>query len=157
MRMRKMGLILSLLFITQMGWSQSLNVVKFDQLRAIIEQPEHKVTVINFWATWCGPCVKELPYFEEISKKEGAAVYLVSLDFPEEVEKVNRFIQKRNLTAPVMILNETDYDSFIREIDSEWSGAIPATLMISDSGKKSFFEQAFTKEQLKEEINRYID
>jgi thiol-disulfide isomerase/thioredoxin len=98
--------------------------------------------VMNFWATWCKPCVQELPYFEELNKNysaSGLKVVMVSLDFKRELEsRLKPFVQKNNMASEVLLLNEHDYNSWINKVDSSWSGAIPATVIIS-KGNKIFF------------------
>lgn len=107
--------------------------------------------VINFWATWCKPCVKELPAFEQLEKENldtKVKVVLVSLDFPDRLEKgVLPFIEKHNLKSEVVLLDDPDANSWIPAVSKEWSGAIPATLMVKN-GRSTFYEQSFTYEEL---------
>jgi thiol-disulfide isomerase/thioredoxin len=135
----------------------SQDLVKFESLQQTINQSEQDLTIVNFWATWCGPCIKELPYFEAVNKNPNIKVILVSLDFPEEAEKVRAFAKKKSLTCEWMILDEKDYDSYMGRISDDWSGAIPATLMIAKSGERKFFEKAFTKTELDKQINQLIN
>ncbi len=134
-----------------------VSLIKLDQLQEQISTPKSNLTVINFWATWCGPCIKEIPYFEEINKLNEVDVLLVSLDFPQEKQKVEGFVTKKSLASQVYILDEKDYDLSIRSINEDWSGAIPATLMIGENGSKRFFEKAFTRDELMNEVNKYIN
>src|SRR5436190_25226 len=121
--------------------------VKFNTIDSLLHQSPDVPIVMNFWATWCKPCVQELPYFEELNKNysaSGLKVVMVSLDFKRELEtRVKPFVQKNNMSSEVLLLNETDYNSWINRVDSSWSGAIPATVIVS-KGKKDFFEKEFS-------------
>ncbi len=139
----------------------SVEVIKFDDLKKIINAETHPITIVNFWATWCAPCVKELPQFEkllEAEKDKGVRMVLVSFDFAEQLEsKVLPFVKKHNLQSELVLLDETDYNSFIDKIDPSWSGAIPATLMIDHrNDKRAFFEKEFKSGELKETYSNFI-
>lgn len=153
--MNKKNLLLLLLFFTGVpAFAQKAEVVKFEKLDAIINQESEKVTVINFWATWCGPCVKELPYFKEVAAQNpDVNVYLVSLDFVEKLDRVNTFIEKKGLQSQVLLLDEMDYNSWIDKVDESWSGAIPATLLInSATGERKFVEKELKEGELEKLI-----
>jgi thiol-disulfide isomerase/thioredoxin len=106
--------------------------------------------VINFWATWCKPCVKELPYFESLHRsagKEKMKVILVSLDFRNQVEsKLKPFIRDNNYSAKVILLLDSKYNSWIDKVEKNWSGSIPSTLLIKGD-KRLFAETEFENEQ----------
>ena len=113
--------------------SQEVEVIKFDDLEKIISEKPAKIKILNFWATWCKPCIIEMPYFEEAAGKfeQDIELIFVSLDFAENVEKkVKPFLIKRNIHSRVMLLDDTDYNSWIDRVNPSWSGAIPATLII---------------------------
>jgi thiol-disulfide isomerase/thioredoxin len=155
-------LILFLLFSFQLSFNSTAQVreVKFNTIDSLLHQSPEIPIVVNFWATWCKPCVQELPYFEELNKNysaSGVRVILVSLDFKRELDnRVKPFIQKNNITSEVLLLNEPDYDSWINRVDSSWSGAIPATVIISKQ-KKDFFEKDFSSyAELENSIKPYI-
>jgi thiol-disulfide isomerase/thioredoxin len=122
-------------------------VVKFNAIDSLLHHQSDTILVLNFWATWCKPCVKELPYFEALKKNyisSKVKVILVSLDFKREFEsRVKPFIKENNITSEVLLLDEPDYNSWINKVDTTWSGAIPATIVIAQ-GKKYFFEKEFT-------------
>ena len=100
------------------------------------------IVVVNFWATFCKPCLHELPDMIKICKKENITLMLVSVDtrslFPR---KLNLFVAKRKWNTPVAWLNETDADFFCPRVDERWSGSIPATVIVNkDNGKRFFVE-----------------
>ena len=111
--------------------------------------------VINFWATWCRPCVQELPYFEQLAKDsmdQPLKLVLVSLDFDDKVDAVKAFLDKREIESKAVILADPQADEWIDEVDSTWTGAIPATMVIKN-GKRYFYETSYESyEELKNEI-----
>ena len=113
--------------------------------------------VINFWATWCAPCVKELPYFEELNaqnKDKPVKVVLVSLDFKSRVETgVIPLVKKKNIQSEVVVLADGKASEWIDQVDSSWSGAIPATVIIKNN-KRYFYEKSYESfEELNKEIS----
>ena len=116
------------------------------------------IVIVNFWATWCKPCITELPYFEQINaemKSEKFSVCLVNLDFNSKYKtSAVEFVRNRNIKSKVIHLNDTDPNKWINRIDSNWTGAIPATI-IYENGKKIFFHEGeITYDELKSEINK---
>lgn len=156
-------ILLSLLLITILCSSFSVEnkipVVKWDKMEALLNNKEDKVYVINFWATWCRPCLEELPDFEAFQKKykkEDVEVILVSLDQKKLLEtKVEPLIKKKGIISTVWLLDETNFNSWINKIDPSWSGAIPATLIIKGAAeKKIFHEGKYTEEKLNEIVEQ---
>lgn len=138
--------------------NSEIEVYDFKQLETFFSSNSEATVVVNFWATWCKPCVKELPYFEALQKnhKEDVKVILVSLDFPDKLEsQLIPFIKKNDLQSQVILLNDPYENEWIPKVDSSWSGAIPATLII-DKNKRTFYEQPFTEEELEKEILKFI-
>lgn len=137
-----------------------VNVFDFERLEPYLNQKNDTVYVINFWATWCVPCIKELPYFEKLNQKYKNGKFkmiLVSLDFPKMVEKrLLPFIQKNKLQAEVILLNDPDANSWIEKVAKEWSGAIPATIIYKND-KQTFYEQSFTGEELEKVIKSHLN
>lgn len=146
-------------------YSQEIRKVKITDVEKIIAESKSPL-IVNMWATWCVPCVEELPYFQEEvkqhNKKAGPGdsirLLLVSLDFKEAYpEKMKKFMEKRKISAEVIWLDETDADYFCPKIDPKWSGAIPATLFIDNTkGYRQFVEAQIKHEQLKKEITALI-
>ena len=137
-----------------------VNVFDFDRLEPYLNQKNDTLYVINFWATWCVPCIKELPHFEKLNQKyksEKFKMILVSLDFPKMIEsRLFPFIQKNKLQAEVVLLNDPDANSWIEKVAKEWTGAIPATIIYKNE-KRTFYEQSFTEEELETEIKLHLN
>ncbi|CAN5367169.1 hypothetical protein BH09BAC5_BH09BAC5_23630 [soil metagenome] len=110
-----------------------VQISKLDPLLQRIENGQDTTFVVNFWATWCGPCVHELHYFTELdsaNKNNKVKVILVSLDFKKDLEsKLIPFVQKRKIKTEVIFLDETNDNEWIPKVDKEWQGNIPATLI----------------------------
>ncbi|HPF96964.1 MAG TPA: redoxin domain-containing protein [Mangrovimonas sp.] len=138
---------------------ENLEVYDFDEIEKFLNLDDQKVHVVNFWATWCAPCVKELPYFEALQEKykdQNVEVLLISLDFPNQYEsKLKPFIQKKNIKSKVIALNDTDMNTWLPKVDESWSGAIPATIIYTKE-KKQFYEQSFTYEELESQVQTFL-
>ncbi len=141
--------------------AQEVTVVKWKEIQDILSQSSDTTFVINFWATWCKPCVTEIPYFEEVQrnfKDKNVKVVLVSMDFAKDLTtRVIPFVNKRQLISKVWVLNEPDANSWIDKVSAEWSGAIPATLIVNNQKKKKvFFEQKLEYDRLVKELSDFL-
>jgi len=137
--------------------AQSAKTVKIDDLQKMMEQKSDKILVMNFWATWCAPCIKELPQFEQLTaSRNDVEVNLISidLDLDPNPDKVYRFIARKKLKSTVYLLDERDANSWIDKIDTSWEGAIPATLVVNqETGKRKFVSKELKEGELEQLIN----
>jgi len=142
-----------LLHLPALAQRAEVPVIRLFQLEERLLKGGDTTFVVNLWATWCGPCVKELPYFEELDTAR-AKVLLVSLDFVDVLAtKVIPFVEKRQLRSEVMLLNEHNPNDFIPRISGEWSGAIPATLFVNTQrGIHHFHEGSFEAGELEAKL-----
>lgn len=138
------------------GFGQSADLIRLSQLQESIQDEKDRIQVINFWATWCGPCIKELPLFEKLhAERKDVRVRLVSvdLDLDPNPEKVRSFATRKKLKAEVLILDERNPNEWIEKVDKTWSGAIPATLIVNNrNGKRKFIERALQEGELEKLI-----
>lgn len=160
--MKKVIVCLSLLWLSSTSFAQSVKVVSWEELDQYLHEDTDKVRVVNFWATWCGPCVKELPHFQAAHERWGdteVEIVLVSLDDVEILEKkVQPFVERKGLTATVLLLDEIDYNMFIPKVDERWTGAIPMTLILDNTtDERRFFEREIDKKELFQEIKSLIN
>lgn len=132
-----------------------------EDLEAIFQEEGETLYVINFWATWCRPCVAELPFFDEVQEKyadQNVKVLLVSLDFADDMDsRVMPFLERRGPSSEVLLLDEVNANTWIDRVASEWSGAIPATIFIHKSKEiREFHEGDFSQEELFSKVETLI-
>lgn len=137
------ALFLTLLIFTGKADAQKAEVVKLQKIMDILETKGDNIHIINFWATWCGPCIAEMPLFEKLNAeaRPDVRISLISLDLDldPDPEKVYKFVSRKKLTSEVLILDEKDPGAWIDKVDKEWSGALPATIVINRrTGKRVF-------------------
>jgi len=136
----------------------SVKAYDFNKLEYFLKQKNDTTYVVNFWATWCVPCVEELPHFEELNakyKKDKIKVMLVSLDMFKMVEsKLLPFIKEKQLKSDVVYLRDPDQNTWLPKVDSTWSGALPATLIYNKDMRK-FYEKQFTYAELEKEVSNF--
>ena len=118
----------------------------FDAIAPLFDQTQDGRTyVINFWATWCKPCVEEMPYFERLATESGpdTEVIAVSLDFKKDIStKLRKFVAANPGLPPVVALTDADYNSWIDRVDTEWGGAIPVTV-IYNGERRAFHNEKY--------------
>ena len=158
MRMRfKFFLLIGLLIVLSATIdSKKIHVLNFSEFEPHLSRFNDTTYVINFWATWCIPCRKELPDLEKINsvyKEKRVKVVLVSLDIPDKLDKtLIPFIEKLNIRSEVMVLDDPNSNYWINQVDPSWSGAIPATI-IYNKKYREFFPNPITYDKLDSIIN----
>lgn len=136
---------------------QQIPTVDYDALKPLLNQKGDRVYVVNFWATWCAPCIKELPYFEKLNARPEVEVLLVSLDFPQHKEKrLFPFVAKHQLQSTVIHLNDTRENYWINAISKDWSGALPATIIYNQQ-RREFYEGEFSEIQLIKTVESFLN
>lgn len=146
--------------ITEVKNTIELEVYDFDGLEPLLNKQGDKVYVVNFWATWCAPCIKEIPHFEKLNanyKNKNVEVLLVSLDFPFNYDKkLKPYIEKHKLQSKVVALDDPDMNTWMSKVNEEWTGAIPITI-IYNKEKRQFYERTFTYKELEEEVKQFLN
>jgi len=140
--------------------AQDVKAVKVTELARTINESKGPL-IVNFWATFCVPCIQEMPYFQEMArqyKSQNVSLLFVSLDLKEAYPtKVNAMAKKLQLTFPVVWLNETNADYFCPKIDTTWSGSMPSSLFVNNAtGYHRFFEDQLSKEKLEGVIKEMV-
>lgn len=144
------------LLIHAAAFSQQAKDVSYNELKNIIHQKNDTVYIVNFFASWCDPCLAELPEFVKFSDEhKNIKMIFVSLDFKKDHQQtLKKLIEKYHIKQPVYFLNESKAGSWISDVDSTWSGAIPATIFVNNK-KSKFYSQTFTIETINQTLNTF--
>lgn len=140
---------------------QKVEHINADGLDKILHNADNKLFVINFWASWCAPCVAELPSFITLSReyeKAGVKFIFISLDFPSKIDQqLIPFLKKNKIEHVVNVMMETDSNLWIDKVDPSWQGNIPATLFLNNQKKIRYFHpDALGEQELRKLINSYL-
>ena len=135
-------------------------IYDFEDFEPMLYKDDGKTYIVNFWATWCKPCLEEMPHFERIYseyKGKGVEVVLVSLDMPNMWKsRLEPYVERNEIQSKVVILDDPKQNDWIPKVSAGWGGGIPATL-IYNKEKRTFYERGFTYEELTNELNRFIN
>jgi thiol-disulfide isomerase/thioredoxin len=154
-------LILCFCFSAFRAQQTEVHSVKYEELEKKIQEEGDKLLVVNFWATTCAPCVKELPDFMEVNNKfkdhPKFKMILVSLDRLVDQERVIKFIKNKNLTAEVVLLDDIKrMNTWIPKFEKNWDGNIPVTIFYKNGEKVHFNDGEMSKEDLEKTINNHL-
>jgi len=126
----------------------------------VVKQSEATITVVNFWATWCVPCVEEFPAFTKLDRRledRGVDVMFISTDFPKEKEKVAKFLGEHGVTG-TSYLKTGNATEFVNGFSEDWSGAVPATFVYdSDGTLLDFWEGKVSYDELKSRVTKHLE
>ena len=126
-----------------------------EQIKQAISENEASVKVVNFWATWCGPCRKEFPQlvrFGEDFADQGVDVVFVSMDLPEREPAVLRYLQEQNAQG-VSYLKSGGSRAFVNAFSKKWKGGLPATFVYGPDGKqRAFWRGAVTYKKVRDRV-----
>ncbi len=158
LRANTLFLATSIFFAVPGSSLETIRPADASDILKLISQQRGKVVLLNFWATWCPPCIEEFPDLVAVEKgyrDRGLVVISVSADFPEKKEsKLRPFLEKHNPQFPVYIMRTTDPNDFVRKIDPEWTGTLPSTFFFDREGKRSI--KRYSK-MSREEIERILE
>lgn len=150
--MKKLSLLIVISIAFFLGFSQEIKILKIEELKKVYTKSNDTTYIVNFFASWCGPCMMEIPIlnkFQEEHKNTNIQLLYVSVDNPNSTKKLQKVVTKMKMKTPVFLLNESSDFSWLPAIDKRWQGSIPATMIINGNKKvKAFFETPLEKGQL---------
>lgn len=159
--MKKILVILAFISVQQTLSAQTIKKLKVGELQKMMDTATVPL-VVNFWATWCTPCIHEIPWFEKTAAAfadKKLRLVLVSIDFPGEYPAgITEFVKKQGYTSQVIWLNETNADAFCPKIDKSWDGSIPVTLMVNNKKHyRQFYKQQLPEARLQLELQKLTE
>ena len=139
--------------------SPAIEVLNFRQFEAILHKANDTLYLVNFWASWCGPCREEFPALQQAAKKYSNSKFrlvMVSLDFPSQLEtKLRPYLRSNPLIARLILLNDTHQNEWIDKVDPKWSGEIPFSLIYKND-KRISYAHSFSTNELDSILNLKI-
>ena len=149
---------LFLFALTGLVSAQNARMASLNDLELLLKGESEKALVINFWATWCRPCVAEIPFFEKLSvdaEKNNLHVVLINIDGEKDYHKLLLpFLKKRKMTAETWLLTEPNANLWIDKVSPDWGGSIPVTLVILPGGTERVFAEKDFESQ--EDLNTHL-
>ena len=121
-----------------------VDLVDAEGLKALRKVASGKLRLINFWATWCGPCVTEFPELVEINRMYRHRAFefvAVAANYPDEQKEVLRFLQQQHASNQNLLFGDRDKYKLIDAFDKDWNGALPYTVLLSPSGEVLYKQQ----------------
>lgn len=116
----------------------TLESIDLEGVAKLAKNETDKLTVVNLWATWCGPCVTELPELVTMNRMYRSRKFrlvTISLDDPSKKDEALKVLQEKHVAAKNYVLSTSDRDAFADALDKEWPGPVPYTLIIAPGGE----------------------
>lgn len=150
---RLFSIMLCFALSLSIGLAQEIRVVKYEGLIDAIEQKGDKLTIVNFWATWCGPCVEEIPHFVVVFNKYKTSANLdiifVSLDRATHTKEVDNFVKEHKMPGDQLLLDDVKrFNEWIPKIHPDWEGGLPATGFYRDGKLLEFQPNMLSEKEL---------
>ena len=155
--------ILACLILAGLTHGQDIKPIsKTDDIKSIMDANKGKVVLLNFWATWCKPCVKEFPDLVKLQnnyKDKGFVLVFISADMPEEIKsKVTPFLNQEKVDFTTYYIGSDKPEDIINYVDKDWQGAIPSTYIYDKEGNvKTSILGTKSYEQFESEITKYLN
>jgi thiol-disulfide isomerase/thioredoxin len=134
--------------------------LNFDQLEPYLNRSDDTIYLVNFWATWCLPCRKEMPAIQAVEEKykdNNFKVLLISLDFPGQLENsLIPYLKDNHIKSEVILLNDPDQNRWINLVDKNWSGELPFTLIYGKDFREPHYGE-MTFEEMDSIINNKLN
>ncbi|MBK7036950.1 MAG: TlpA family protein disulfide reductase [Chitinophagales bacterium] len=151
---------LLILFLGLQLKAQNYSIKSFNEVDSFLNNTNDTLYIINFWATWCKPCIEELPNFEKVnalSSERNVKVILVSLDSETNRKRsLEPFLERNKLTSEIWVMPDKKPIDWIDKINPTWQGSIPATYFFNNVKDIHVFnEHPFTYEELMTKINSF--
>ena len=121
-----------------------LDLASAAELKKLRANPTGKVLLVNFWATWCGPCVHELPDLEttyRMYRLRDFDFVTVAANMPDERTGVMKRLEQQHASSRNLLFGSTETDAMQAAFDPKWESGVPYTVLISPEGKVLYREQ----------------
>ncbi|MEB2786035.1 redoxin domain-containing protein [Algoriphagus persicinus] len=129
---------------TNKAWKEkevAIEKLSPDGLADLLKNDTDELLLVNFWATWCGPCIIEYPEFVTIQRMYGERDFQfvsISMDSPDQAEKALKFLKGKASALPNYIMDTDDKYKVIDVVGKEWDGSLPITLLIEPGGEIAY-------------------
>ncbi len=140
---------------------QKIEIGNYESVFKSFEKKNDTLYVVNFWATWCAPCIEEMPHFTKANstfKNDKFKMILISLDRAKDFEsKMKPFLKENNIIADTYLLDDnTRMNTWIPLINKQWDGKIPVTAFYKNGEQIGFVPNTLNYETLEKIINQNL-